>query len=1082
MPLLSLFSGKKHAQQQQNQSQLQKPAGHGTSRSSSGDSTDYVVPDSHGPAHPNGPVRPRLAVYPAGGSEPSGSKLRLPFIRKSKTSDASSVVSESPSAASTRPQLLPPPAPTSVFGDLTSSTYSLPLLDDGRLAAGALTSPTRRPLSTGEPSQARNAHSERDVAKKRSSVFAWGSSSRESPASAPSSTSKAKAKGKDLPDDASFNLKSFKHVRPPSPASHLRPSAVDPASPTTPTSRTPGRPRGDSTYSEGGSAMKAAEFRARARRSSTSLPLASPRGSVDFDAARRSGHSPVRPPSRTAATTPPQVRPPRQQGPPARTASPATLTASAATPRAADTRRFRMSSSETSSEDEEEEEDSDESSGFGAGKRNNGELVRDTTITPRSARSEAGHAGHSARGVSSERTRPAMRPPSRSEHGHASSSSTNLLAARHPMPNAPPVAGSVYARPRASLSTSALSSGQNNSRTSVALPASTSVAKKGKVHDAASDTSEDESQGHNDNSDSDEPLASLAPPRRPGSSLSMASQGSSGSPARRNSPGKPLIDLNAPSSLNAPPPLPKNLRSYARTSTSPGRLAVTTSAPPLLSSPVHLNSSPRSATLPEKQPTPVRVATRETNSGFAVLSRPPRQSISMPASAPATSESGQQEQQQRQPPPHSLRDLSPAAPRAPFVRGESPASSTGSGSSRAQPVTPRDGSDLGSSRGGRAQDSAGNSVVTDTSSGAGNEKPRRLDAHGRRFSVSFLDEPAEERGRSGAPSASGAKESPSAKKGDTRRKENLSQDDARKERRRNEAKAAIDLGNVIHGPAPVLDDEDTQPGMNPAAMGMGMNFNPSMYPPGSFPWAGAAAAAQGPSFPGQPMFAPGVALTPGFLMPANTPMDPAFMAAHQQAMLAAKQAYQIAVAQQALAAAGEEWERSSNTGGWGGGGAMPMGGMGMQMQMPQMPNMGMGMGMGMPMMGMPSMMFPAAPASVYGGGSPGSVYGGGGGRPQMWAGTGSVYGESFGPSTTNAADRRRSSVPAPPGVAFPSSSSHGRLDQLKEQQQQPASSGQPRQRTRTAPSSAPPPLLSFAPTMPGAPRTPPSSWRTNQAS
>lgn len=318
----------------------------------------------------------------------------------------------------------------------------------------------------------------------------------------------------------------------------------------------------------------------------------------------------------------------------------------------------------------------------------------------------------------------------------------------------------------------------------------------------------------------------------------MASQGSSGgSPARRNTPGKPLIDLSAPSSLNAPPPLPKNLRSYARTSTSPGRLAVTTSAPPLLSSPVHLNSSPRSATLPEKQPTPVRVATRETNSGFAVLSRPPRQSISMPASAPATSESVQQEQQQRQPPPHSLRELppsstlprppsgilknpsppvmastsssrngsparqtylSPAAPRPPFVRGESPASSTGSASSRAQPVTPRDGSDLGSSRGGRAQDSAGNSVVTDTSSGAGNEKPRRLDAHGRRFSVSFLDEPAEERGRSGAPSASGAKESPSAKKGDTRRKENLSQDDARKERRRNEAKAAIDVRHFTH--------------------------------------------------------------------------------------------------------------------------------------------------------------------------------------------------------------------------------------------------------------------------------------------
>lgn len=280
----------------------------------------------------------------------------------------------------------------------------------------------------------------------------------------------------------------------------------------------------------------------------------------------------------------------------------------------------------------------------------------------------------------------------------------------------------------------------------------------------------------------------------------------------------------------------------------------------------------------------------------------------------------------------------------------------------------------------------------------------------------------------------------------------------------------VQLGNAIHGPAPVLDDEDGQPGMNTAGMGMsmGMNFNPAMYPTGAFPWAGA----QGQAFPGQPMFAPGVGLTPGFLMPPGAAqMDPSFMAAHHQAMLAAKQAYQIAVAQQALAAAGDEWERSSNVGGWPS--AMAMGGMGMQM--PQMgPNMGMGM------MGMPSMMFtpPAAPASVYGGGSPGSVYGGGGGRPPMWTGTGSVYGESFGPSTTHAADRRRSTVPAQPGVAFPSSSSHGRLDQLRQPQQ--PSSGQSRQRTRTAPSGAPPPLLSPAPPMPGALRTPPSSWRTSQ--
>ena len=57
--------------------------------------------------------------------------------------------------------------------------------------------------------------------------------------------------------------------------------------------------------------------------------------------------------------------------------------------------------------------------------------------------------------------------------------------------------------------------------------------------------------------------------------------------------------------------------------------------------------------------------------------------------------------------------------------------------------------------------------------------------------------------------------------------------------------------------------------------------------------------------------------------------DPAFLAAHQQAMLVAKQAYQFAVAQQAMQAAGDEWERGSNVSAFAGPGGMNMG-MGMQ--------------------------------------------------------------------------------------------------------------------------------------------------------
>jgi len=99
------------------------------------------------------------------------------------------------------------------------------------------------------------------------------------------------------------------------------------------------------------------------------------------------------------------------------------------------------------------------------------------------------------------------------------------------------------------------------------------------------------------------------------------------------------------------------------------------------------------------------------------------------------------------------------------------------------------------------------------------------------------------------------------------------------------------------------------------------------------------------------------------MVPSPPPgADMHYLAAHQQAMMIAKQTYQMAVAQQAMAAAAEQWERSSNVSGipgWGGG----------------------------------SVIFPGPAQSVYAGSVVGgsSTYGGG------W-GSRSVYGESFGPS------------------------------------------------------------------------------------
>ncbi|KZP10090.1 hypothetical protein FIBSPDRAFT_872943 [Athelia psychrophila] len=242
------------------------------------------------------------------------------------------------------------------------------------------------------------------------------------------------------------------------------------------------------------------------------------------------------------------------------------------------------------------------------------------------------------------------------------------------------------------------------------------------------------------------------------------------------------------------------------------------------------------------------------------------------------------------------------------------------------------------------------------------------------------------------------------------------------------------------------------PMMNPM-MGMG---GPMAFPPG---W--------------------GAPNTPGMMpQPGQFGQDATFLAAHQQAMLIAKQTYQMAVAQQAMAAAGEEWERNSNAGGgfggssYGGGGGSVYGGGGGSAYgggaasaygggggsaygggagsvfgggstyggggsnyggggvNPAMPMWGMG-GFGMPTnpWSAPSLMVPPSGArSAYGGGFGGGAQseygggGGGGGRSSGW-GSKSAYGESFSspesrPSKSPKSARQRDSYfpPQEPGT------------------------------------------------------------------
>ncbi|OBZ68593.1 hypothetical protein A0H81_11558 [Grifola frondosa] len=316
----------------------------------------------------------------------------------------------------------------------------------------------------------------------------------------------------------------------------------------------------------------------------------------------------------------------------------------------------------------------------------------------------------------------------------------------------------------------------------------------------------------------------------------------------------------------------------------------------------------------------------------------------------------------------SLAALStPIPPAKPFagsgLRGNSPASSTGDSSSGLTPITPADGSEPGDGRSRKEGTSTGSSVP-----------PQRRD-HKKSPSVSF-DEPEKERGRANTSAREREKEVvPTA--GEYQRRE----------RRRSEAKAAIELGNVINGRGPAANDDDDHPldGMSTrlSMLNPMMGMNPmaaiNVTPPSPLTWQQPLPNMLGPS--------------QRYMLPQNA--DPAFLVAHQQAMLAAKHAFQMAVAQQALAAANEEWERGSTAtsafGGFGGmgGGMVGMGGMG---------GMGGGMypGFGMPGPWPQQMMFPSSAQSMYAGSVAGSELGvglgfGGGG----W-GSRSAYGEPTG--------------------------------------------------------------------------------------
>ncbi|KAH9030302.1 hypothetical protein EDB84DRAFT_1562601 [Lactarius hengduanensis] len=440
-------------------------------------------------------------------------------------------------------------------------------------------------------------------------------------------------------------------------------------------------------------------------------------------------------------------------------------------------------------------------------------------------------------------------------------------------------------------------------------------------------------------------------------------------------------------------------------------------------------------------------------------------------------------------PPPSSASSAPSVPRygasggsmvplpKPFaLRDSSPASSAGESSSSRMPATPRDGSELGVGRSGRpgrpGPDHRKRASVTFLDQVAGNERDARRSniaprqSHGPVVAADSSDEEVSLRNRE------------------------RQAEEKRKERRRGEAKAAIELGKVINGTGPIDDDDDDNNGeddedddrpMNvpprmSMAMGMGMSRNvPFPSAPMGFQgqWPASASAPQpfANQFSSQSMqnllgasAGAGMNMAAGMNMNPNMNMggggmgmvDPRMLMAHQQAMMIAKQTYQLAVAQQAMRDAADEWERGSAVSGWGGSGggrssiaAPSVLGMGMNMGMNMNGNLGVGP-FGMPPGAWPAGGGGSAARSMYAG----SVYAASeigvpsGGGAMGWSTTNSVYGESFG------APRDRSSRAFRQG---PGQQQHG-PGGAQARESGGGTSGAAkregaRQRTRTAPSS-----------------------------
>ncbi len=357
MPLLGMFSKKSKRGPSDVRSMTSAESGMDSLLESP--TTEYVRPDKSLPSSPNGRNHlhpqdamrlPHNSVYPTAGMPvASSSKLRLPFGRKKGS--AGSTFSNSNDGHD----------PRTSIGGVSVSDAELPA---PRPSFAAYSDPHKGLSTRSLPT---NPDSTPPRSQKRP-FFNWSKSTNSTPSKPSLQNAKPNSSAPLLsPDSASFNLKAFRHVRPPSPA-----RSVSSTTSLTPPIPPAARPRGTSTASDSSQRISVAAFReAQARRSAAGSPVPSLRSSSPHGMPIRSP-SPHGMPMHSSGSNPRGARPVHAPAP---------------------RRRSRYLSDSDESEEEEEESDDD----YG---QDEASLSRKRTVTQRrsgnqkyisNTRSEMGH-------------------------------------------------------------------------------------------------------------------------------------------------------------------------------------------------------------------------------------------------------------------------------------------------------------------------------------------------------------------------------------------------------------------------------------------------------------------------------------------------------------------------------------------------------------------------------------------------------------------------------------------------------------------------------------------------------------------